>query len=46
VLSGVLPADAAEVELSTNGYTATFFSAEVGSPIAVTVDGLSPELLT
>ena len=41
VLAGVLPADALEVDLSTNEYTASFSSADVGSPIDVTVDGLS-----
>ena len=33
VLAGVLPADASQVDLSTNGYTASFASADVGSPI-------------
>ena len=41
VLSGVLAADAGQVELSTNGYVATFASAEVGDNIGVSVSGLS-----
>ena len=42
VLVGVLPADVGQVDLSTNGYTATFASADASSsPIAVTVNGLS-----
>ena len=32
VLNGVLPADTGQVDLSTNEYTATFVSADVGSP--------------
>ena len=41
VLSGVLPADVGQVDLSTNGYAATFASADVGDRIGVTVNGLS-----
>ena len=41
VLAGVLPADAADVALSTNGYTAIFDSANAGMGIGVTVGGLS-----
>ncbi|HKW31115.1 MAG TPA: YDG domain-containing protein, partial [Verrucomicrobiae bacterium] len=41
VLAGVLPADAGNVRLSTNGYVANFSSANVGTNIAVTVSGLS-----
>ena len=41
VLSGVLVADAGQVALSTNGYVATFDSADVGTNIEVTVSGLS-----
>jgi hypothetical protein len=41
VLSGVLPADVGQLELSTNGYVATFASAEAGPGIEVTVTGLS-----
>ena len=41
VLSGVLAADAGQVALSTNGYVATFASAEVGDNIGVSVSGLS-----
>ena len=41
VLSGVLVADAGQVALSTNGYVATFASAEVGDNIGVSVSGLS-----
>ena len=40
-LNGVLPGDAANVRLSTNGYTATFASANVGTGIGVTVGGLT-----
>ena len=41
-LVGVLAADAGQVDLTTNGYTATFASADASStPIAVSVDGLS-----
>jgi subtilisin-like proprotein convertase family protein len=41
VLSGVLGGDAANVALSTNGYTASFATATVGSGKTVTVSGLS-----
>jgi hypothetical protein len=41
VLVGVLPADTASVTLSTNGYTASFASADVGDNIGVTVGGLT-----
>jgi hypothetical protein len=41
VLSGVLPADAAQVQLSTTGYTATFDNAGPGHNIGVTVSGLT-----
>jgi autotransporter-associated beta strand protein len=41
VLVGVLPADMANVTLSTNGYTASFASADVGDNIGVTVGGLT-----
>ncbi len=41
VLAGVLPADAGNVRLSTNGYVANFTSAGVGTNLAVTVSGLS-----
>ena len=41
VLAGVLPADAADVALSTNGYMATFDSPNAGSGIGVSVSGLS-----
>jgi hypothetical protein len=41
VLSGVLPADTANVWLSTNGYVANFKSALPGNGIQVTVSGLS-----
>ena len=41
VLSGVLAGDVGNVRLSTNGYTANFTSANVGTNIAVTVSGLS-----
>ena len=40
VLSGVLAADAGNVRLSTNGYTANFASAGVGTSIPVSVRGL------
>ena len=40
-LSGVIAGDTANVKLSTNGYTATFSSAAVGSGKAVTVSGLT-----
>jgi hypothetical protein len=41
VLAGVLAGDAANVKLSTNGYTATFASATVGNGKTVTVSGLT-----
>ncbi len=41
VLSGVLPGDAANVRLNTNGYTANFASAGVANGIGVTVSGLT-----
>ena len=41
VLSGVLAADVGQVDLSTNGYVATFASADVGDNIDVSVSGLS-----
>ena len=41
VLSGVLSGDAANVALSTNGYTATFASAAKANGVTVTVSGLS-----
>jgi hypothetical protein len=41
VLVGVLPADTASVTLLTNGYTASFASADVGNNIGVTVGGLT-----
>ncbi len=41
VLAGVLPGDTAFVSVSTNGYVANFAGANVGTNIAVTVDGLS-----
>ena len=41
VLDGVLPADAGNVRLSTNGYVVNFSSANVGTNIVVTVSGLS-----
>ena len=41
VLSGVLSGDTANVHLSTNGYTATFASANVANGVAVTVSGLT-----
>ena len=41
VLLGVLASDAANVRLNTNGYTANFVSANVGTGIAVTVSGLT-----
>jgi hypothetical protein len=41
VLIGVLPADAGQVALSTNGYLATFASAGAGSSIGVSVSGLT-----
>jgi len=41
VLSGVLAGDAANVKLSTNGYTASFATATVGSGKTVTVSGLT-----
>jgi prolyl-tRNA editing enzyme YbaK/EbsC (Cys-tRNA(Pro) deacylase) len=41
VLSGVISADTNSVKLSTNGYSATFASASVGTGKAVTVGGLT-----
>ena len=41
VLAGVQSADAANVRLSTNGYTAAFASPTVGTGITVTVSGLT-----
>ncbi len=41
VLAGVLPADAGKVWLSTNGYVASFVSANAGTEIGVTVSGLT-----
>ena len=41
VLSGVLGADAGQVDLSTNGYVATFASAGAGNNTGVSVSGLS-----
>ena len=41
VLNGVLAGDATNVVLSTNGYTANFVSANVGTGITVTVSGMS-----
>jgi len=41
VLSGVLAADAANVKLSTNGYSAVFATASAGTSVAVTVSGLT-----
>jgi hypothetical protein len=41
VLAGVLAGDTANVKLSTNGYSATFASASVGTGIGVTVSGLT-----
>ncbi|MGD0262952.1 MAG: YDG domain-containing protein [Verrucomicrobiota bacterium] len=41
VLSGVRSGDTAGVKLSTNGYTASFATAAVGTNKAVTVSGLS-----
>jgi hypothetical protein len=41
VLAGVVPGDTANVKLSTNGYTANFASAGVGTGIGVTVSGLT-----
>ena len=41
VLNGILAADLADVDLSTNGYVATFMSADAGPSIGVTVAGLS-----
>ena len=41
VLAGVQSADAANVHLSTNGYTATFASPGVGIGITVTISGLT-----
>ncbi len=41
VLSGVLPGDAANVRLNTNGYTANFANAGVANGIGVTVSGMT-----
>jgi len=41
VLSGVISGDVDAISLSTNAYTATFATVEVGTNIAVTVGGLS-----
>ena len=41
VLDGILGADVNNVSFSTNGYSASFASPEVGSAISVTVTGLS-----
>jgi nicotinamidase-related amidase len=41
VLAGIVDADKGQVDLSTNGYTATFDNAGPGENIGVTVDGLS-----
>ena len=41
VLSGISAADLGDVDLSTNGYVATFDSADAGAGIGVTVSGLS-----
>ena len=41
VLNGVAPADAGNVELTTNGYVANFASAGIGTNKAVTVSGLT-----
>jgi autotransporter-associated beta strand protein len=41
VLNGVLPADTANVSLSTNSYTANFTSPNIGTTVPVTVSGLS-----
>ena len=41
VLSGVAAGDAANAQLSTNGYTATFANPAAGTAIAVTVSGLT-----
>ena len=41
ILEGVLAADVGQVDLSTNGYVATFDGANAGSGIGVTVSGLS-----
>ncbi len=41
VLSGVVAGDSANVSLNTNGYTATFATASVGTGKSVTVSGLS-----
>jgi hypothetical protein len=41
VLGGILPADAGNVNLFTNGYTAVFVSPDAGTAISVTVGGLS-----
>jgi hypothetical protein len=41
VLGGILPADAGNVSLFTNAYTAVFASPDAGTAISVTVSGLS-----
>jgi hypothetical protein len=41
VLSGVISGDVDAISLSTNAYTATFATVDVGTDIAVTVGGLS-----
>ncbi len=41
VFSGVLAGDSGNVSLNTNGYTANFATARVGSGKSVTVSGLS-----
>jgi O-glycosyl hydrolase len=41
VLNGVISGDVDALSLSTNGYTATFATVDVGTSIAVTVGGLS-----
>jgi len=43
VLAGVLPGDVGNVALSTNGYTAAFASAGLGTNISVAVSGLEPD---
>ena len=41
ILNGVVGGDAANVKLSTNGYSASFSSPNVGTGIVVTVSGLT-----
>jgi autotransporter-associated beta strand protein len=41
VLSGVLAADLSNVQLNTNGYTATFTDTNANSSVAVTISGLT-----